>query len=214
MSIKRTEVRRLAQRGSIDRNTAYEIIDQAMVAHVGIIDEGFPVVIPMLCARDGDHLLLHGSSRSRLMRNLADGCEACVTVTLIDSLVLARAAFNHSANYRSLVVFGPTRPLRKLEDKRAALDKFVEQLIPGRSKDARPGNAGELKATLIVAMPIDEFSVKSRSGPPEDKRTDMDLSVWAGELPIRTRFGSPVPAPELEPDTPVPDYINRMIRRR
>lgn len=148
------------------------------------------------------------------MRNLADGCEACVTVTLIDSLVLARAAFNHSANYRSLVVFGPTRPLRKLEDKRAALDKFVEQLIPGRSKDARPGNAGELKATLIVAMPIDEFSVKSRSGPPEDKRTDMDLSVWAGELPIRTRFGSPVPAPELEPDTPVPDYINRMIRRR
>ncbi len=211
MSTNRTDVRRLAQRGSNDRNAAYEILDAAMVAHVGIVDEDFPVVIPMLCARDGDHLLLHGSSRSRLMRNLAEGCNACVTVTLIDSLVLARSTFNHSANYRSLVVFGNARALRKLEAKRAALEKFVEHLLPGRSADARPGNAGELKATLIVAMPIDEFSVKARSGPPVDKRTDMDLPVWAGELPIITRFGTPIAAPELADATDVPDYIKSLF---
>lgn len=211
MSTNRTDVRRLAQRGSNDRNAAYEILDAAMVAHVGIVDEDFPVVIPMLCARDGDHLLLHGSSRSRLMRNLAEGCNACVTVTLIDSLVLARSTFNHSANYRSLVVFGNARALRKLEAKRAALEKFVEHLLPGRSADARPGNAGELKATLIVAMPIDEFSVKARSGPPVDKRTDMDLPVWAGELPIISRFGTPIAAPELADATDVPDYIQSLF---
>ncbi len=214
MSTNRTDVRRLAQRGSNDRNAAYEILDAAMVAHVGIVDEGFPVVIPMLCARDGDHVLLHGSSKSRLMRNLAEGCNACVTVTLIDSLVLARSAFNHSANYRSLVVFGHARALRKLEEKRAALEKFVDHLVPGRSADARPGNAGELKATLIVAMPIDEFSVKARRGPPEDKKTDMDLQVWAGEMPVQTQFGSPIPAPEMPDDADVPDYIKAMIPDR
>ncbi len=212
MSTNRTDVRRLAQRGSSDRNAAYEILDAAMVAHVGIVDEDFPVVIPMLCARDGDHLLLHGSSKSRLMGKLAEGCNACVTVTLIDSLVLARSAFNHSANYRSLVVFGHARALRKLEEKRTALDKFVEHLLPGRSSDARPGNAGELKATLMVAMPIDEFSVKTRSGPPEDKRADMDLPVWAGELPVMTQFGAPVAAPEMADDAEVPDYVKAMLQ--
>ena len=214
MSINRTDVQRLSQRGSADRNAAYEILDQAMVAHVGIVDDGYPVVIPMLCARDGDHLLLHGSSKSRLMRNLAEGCDACVTVTLIDSLVLARSAFNHSANYRSLVVFGRPRALRKLEEKRAALDKFVDQLIPGRSNDARPGNAGELKATLVVAMPIDEFSVKARTGPPVDKRTDMSLPVWAGELPISVHFEQPVAAPETDEKIPLPDYLEALTRRR
>jgi uncharacterized protein len=210
---ERTTVRRMRERGSYDRELAYAIIDEALVCHVGIATDEGPVVIPTLHARDGDELLLHGSAASRLLRTAAGGAEVCVTITLIDGLVLARSAFHHSVNYRSVVVFGHARPVGDLARRRAALDRFVEAIVPGRTDDARPPNDRELRSTLVLALPLDEVSVKVRAGGPVDEPEDEDLPVWAGVVPLTLVPGPPEPDPAMPADhPPTPAYALHYAR--
>jgi uncharacterized protein len=209
---ERTAVRRLPERGSYDADRAYAILDEGIVAHVGLTGEHGPVVIPMLYARDGDRLLLHGSPASRLLRTAASGIDVCATVTLVDGLVLARSAFHHSANYRSVVVFGRATRVHDLDERRAALDVLVESIVPGRTSEARGPNDKELRGTLVLALPLDEMSVKVRTGGPVDEPEDYDLDVWAGVLPLPVVPGRPI-ADEAQPvDRPVPGYLIRYSR--
>jgi nitroimidazol reductase NimA-like FMN-containing flavoprotein (pyridoxamine 5'-phosphate oxidase superfamily) len=208
----RTTVRRLPERAAYDRETTHAILDEGLVAHVGIATDDGPVVIPMLYGRDGDRLLLHGSPASRLLRGGAKGTDLCVTVTLVDGLVLARSAFHHSMNYRSVVVFGTATPIADLGERRAALDVLVDRLVPGRRADARPPSEKELRGTLVLALPLDECSVKARIGGPKEEPEDMDLPVWAGVIPITTTYGVPVPDVELAGDPPVPAYASAYRR--
>jgi hypothetical protein len=208
----RTTVRRLPERASYDRAAAHSILDEGLVAHVGLATADGPVVIPMLYGRDGDVVLLHGSPASRLLRGGAKGTEMCVTVTLVDGLVLARSAFHHSMNYRSVVVIGRATPVGDLTDRRAALDVLVEHIVPGRTADARPPNERELRGTLVLALSLDECSVKVRTGGPIDDDDDMDLPVWAGVIPLTTVAGSPVSTTDLHVDASVPAYAERYAR--
>ena len=202
----RSRVRRLPQRGSYDRTVIDAILDEGIVAHVGFVHEGSVFVIPMGYARDGDRLLLHGSSASRLMRLLAEGTEAAVTVTLLDALVLARSYFHHSMNYRSVVVLGRTSEVAEETKKRRALDVLLSRLVPGRHGDARRTNDIELKATLVASIPIEEVTAKLRTGPPADDDEDLALPYWAGLVPVKTTFGPPEPAPDLRDGIEAPSY--------
>ncbi|HEX6421691.1 MAG TPA: pyridoxamine 5'-phosphate oxidase family protein [Acidimicrobiales bacterium] len=208
----RTAVRRLPERASYDRSEVDAILDEGLVAHVGIATDEGPVVIPMLYARDGDRLLLHGSPASRLLRSGKRGTDMCVTVTLVDGLVLARSAFHHSMNYRSVVVLGRAVPVDDPVERRTALDRLVEHIVPGRTADAREPNDRELRGTLVLALPLDECSAKVRTGGPVDEDEDMDLPVWAGVVPLATVPGTPVPAGDLRGDPPVPAYARRYAR--
>jgi len=193
----RTRIRRLPEKAVDDVATLHAVLDAARVAHVGILDEdGAPVVVPVGCARDGDRLLLHGSTGSRLFRRLAAGAEVCATVTLLDAMVLARSAFESSMHYRSAMVFGRATEVPAGE-KVAALRAMSEAWLPGRWDTLRPPHARELAATLVLALPLDEWSVKVSDGPPEDPDDDLDAPVWAGVLPLVTSYGEPVPAPDL-----------------
>jgi nitroimidazol reductase NimA-like FMN-containing flavoprotein (pyridoxamine 5'-phosphate oxidase superfamily) len=200
-------VRRLPDRGSYDAAAARAILDEGLVAHVGLATDAGPVVIPMLYGRDGERLLLHGSPASRLLRSGAGGTPLCATVTLVDGLVLARSAFHHSMNYRSVVVFGTATPIDDLAERRAALDALVDHLVPGRGPEVRAPSEREVRGTLVLCLPLRECSVKVRSGPPVDEDEDMDLPVWAGVLPLTTVAGAPVPAPDLRPGAPLPDSV-------
>ena len=202
----RSRVRRLPVRGSHDRAVIDAILDEGIVAHVGFVHEGSPFVIPMGYARDGDRVLLHGSSASRLMRLLAAGVEAAVTVTLLDALVLARSYFHHSMNYRSVVVLGQTAEVAGESEKRRALDVLLSRLVPGRHGDARPTNDIELKATLIASLPVEEATAKLRTGPPMDDDEDLALPYWAGLVPVNTTFGPPESAPDLRQGIEAPPY--------
>ncbi|HEX6236035.1 MAG TPA: pyridoxamine 5'-phosphate oxidase family protein [Acidimicrobiales bacterium] len=202
----RTTVRRVPDRARYERAEAAAILDEALICHVGLATDDGPVVIPMLHARDGDRLLLHGSPASRLLR-AARTADICATTTLIDGLVLARSAFHHSVNYRSVVVMGRATPLDDLADRRAALDVLVERVVPGRTADARPPNDRELRKTTVLALPLDECSVKVRTGGPVDEPADMDLPVWAGVVPAAITFGPPQPDPALPAGVPVPGYV-------
>ena len=208
----RSRVRRLPGRGSHDRAVIHAILDEGIVAHVGFVHDGAPFVIPMGYARDGERLLLHGSAASRLMRLLASGVEAAVTVTLLDALVLARSYFHHSMNYRSVVVLGRTAAVTDEAEKRRALDTLLDRLVPGRHGDARPTNASELKATLVAALPIVEATAKIRTGPPADDDDDLALPHWAGLVPVNTSFGPPEPAPDLEAGREPPGYVTGYAR--
>ena len=208
----RSRVRRLPQRGSYDRAVIDQVLDEGIVAHVGFVHEGSPFVIPMGYARDGDRLLLHGSSASRLMRLLAAGTEAAVTVTLLDALVLARSYFHHSMNYRSVVVLGRTTAVSEENEKRRALDVLLSRLVPGRHGDARPTNDLELKATLVASIPIQEATAKLRTGPPADDDEDLALPYWAGLFPVNTTFGPPAPAPDLRDGIEPPAYARNYGR--
>ena len=209
---ERAKVRRLPKRGHYDRETIYPILDEGLICHVGFQVEERPYVIPMNYARDGDRLIIHGSVASRLLSHLAEGFEACVTVTLLDGLVLARSTFHHSMNYRSVVAFGRARPIHDETLKNAALDVLVEHLVPGRSADARRPDAKELAATEVLEFPLDEASAKIRTGPPGDNDEDLELEVWAGLIPLPTEAGSPEPAPDLRPGIETPDYVERYSR--
>ncbi len=193
---ERTRLRRLPQRAIESRSEIDAILDRGLVAHVGIAgaDGEAPFVIPMVYARDGDRLLLHGSSASRLLRALAAGAPACATVTLLDGLVVARSAFHHSLNYRSVVVFGRGRALEEPGEKRRALDAIVEHVLPGRSREARAPNDLELRATTVVALAIDEVSGKRRTGMPVDDESDLALPIWAGLVPLALRAAEPLAA--------------------
>lgn len=199
---ERTELKRIPERGHFDRDTVNAIIDEAMICHVGIVDEdGRPVVIPTFHGRDGDDLLIHGSAASRLLRT-ARNSEISVSITLIDSLVVARSAFHHSANYRSVVLFGVPEQITDDDEASRALDVLVEALIPGRSGEVRPHTRNEIKATSVLRLPITEASAKIRNGPPVDDEEDMDTEVWAGLLPIHTTFGEPVTDDDMRMDLP------------
>ncbi len=187
----RIVVRRLPERADYQRESAYAILDEGLVAHVGFEVDGQPLVIPMAYGRDGDRLLLHGSVASRLQRRLASGLPACVTVTLLDALVLARSQFHHSMNYRSVVVLGTATRIRDEEASRRALERIVEHIVPGRSAEARGASAGELRLTSVLEMPIEAVSVKARTGGPVDDEADLASGVWAGLVPVSTTFGAP-----------------------
>ena len=199
---------RLAERVSYDRATAHAVLDEAVVAHVGYVVDGRPVVLPQLHARVGDVLYLHGSTGARALRAARDGgLPVCVTVTLLDGLVLARSAFHHSINYRSVVVHGTAAVVDDPAEKAAALEALVAAVVPGRPAGARGPDRKELAATTVLRLPLEEVSVKARSGPPKDEPGDLDLPFWAGVLPLATVPGTPIPAPELTAGAEVPDHV-------
>jgi nitroimidazol reductase NimA-like FMN-containing flavoprotein (pyridoxamine 5'-phosphate oxidase superfamily) len=210
----RSTVRRLADRGTYEQDEIRAILDEALVAHVGFVADGQPFVIPMGYGRDGDWLYLHGSPGSRMLRALAGGAPVCVTVTLLDGLVVARSAFHSSMNYRSVVVLGVPEQIEGLAEKRRALDKLVEHLIPGRTAEARPMTDAELRKTLVVRLSLEEASAKVRTGPPKDDEEDYALPVWAGVLPLVTAPGPPVPDPRLGAGVAVPASVTRYGRRK
>ncbi len=203
----RSQVKRHPERGRYDAASIYPIVDAALICHVGFVDEGQPFVIPMLHAREGDSILLHGASSSRLLRYAEAGGELCITITLLDGIVLARSVFNHSVNYRSAVLFGRGQPIEGEAERLRALEVFTERLIPGRWRDARPPSQAELRQTAIVVVPIDSATAKIRTGPPKDATSDLELPVWAGVLPLHQATGAPIPEPELAPDVPLPEYL-------
>lgn len=207
----KNRVRRVPQRGHYDRETVYAIVDAALICHVGFVQDGQPFVIPTLHARRGDELLLHGASTSRLMQLAAAGAPLCVTVTHVDGIVLARSVFHHSINYRSAVLFGEGRAVTDPDEKMAALAAFTERLIPGRWQDARPPNETELKATAVIALPIETASAKIRTGPPGDDEADYARDTWAGVLPLAVHAGPLQPDPLLADGIPVPDYLQKMV---
>jgi uncharacterized protein len=204
----RTRVRRLPKRGVYDRASIDAILDEGLVAHLAFAGEGGqPYAIPTLHARVGDEVWVHGSSASRTLRTLGRGARACLTVTLVDGLVLARSIFNHSVNYRSVIVLGEARAVTEPGEKRAALAAFAERVAPGRWDDARPPSVSELKATSILVLPLDEASAKVRTGPPLDGEADHALDVWAGVVPIRLVRGEPMPDPALRAGIGLPHYL-------
>ena len=206
----RTRARRLPERAAYDRATVHAILDEGFICHVGFVAGGQPYVIPTGYARVGETVYLHGSTGSRL--GLWPGMEVCVTVTLLDGLVLARSAFHHSMNYRSVMALGRTRAVRDPEEKEAALRALVEHIVPGRSDEVRGADRRELAATAVLAVGLDEVSAKVRTGPPKDDDPDYDLPVWAGVLPLALTPGDPVPDPVLDPAVPPPDHVTTWAR--
>jgi nitroimidazol reductase NimA-like FMN-containing flavoprotein (pyridoxamine 5'-phosphate oxidase superfamily) len=209
---ERTTLKRLPQRGSYDREIVYRILDEGFVCHVGFAVEGQPFVIPTAYGRVGDKLYIHGSAASRALRGMGAGIPVCVTVTLVDGLVLARSAFHHSINYRSVVILGAATMVEAAEEKMTALRAFTEHVIPGRWDDVREPNDQELKGTSVLALPLVEVSAKVRTGPPKDDEEDMTIPVWAGEVPLRITTGSPVDDPRLSAGFRPPAYVMRYSR--
>jgi nitroimidazol reductase NimA-like FMN-containing flavoprotein (pyridoxamine 5'-phosphate oxidase superfamily) len=206
-STPRTRLRRLPARGVHEREAIDAILDEALIAHLGFVDDGHPFVIPTLHARIGDIVYVHGSAASRMIRTLSEGVPACLTVTLLDGIVLARSAFHSSVNYRSVVVLGVARPVEGPPERLRALEAITERLAPGRWAEVRWPTAQELKGTRVLAMTLDETSAKVRTGPPEDDPDDYALPVWAGVIPVHTVAGAPVPDPRaprhIAPSRPV-----------
>ena len=198
----RTRIRRIAENAHYDATTLHAILDAAYVCHVAFVDEKGTHCIPTACWREGEHLYIHGSNGGRLIKLLAKGTQACVTVTHIDGLVLARSAFNHSMNYRSAMVYGQ---FEKVEEKAAALDTFMRHLAPGREHEARPGNSKELAATTVMRISLAEAACKVRSGGPNDDDDDMAVAAWAGVLPLVQQRGAPVVDPQCT--VPAPAYV-------
>jgi uncharacterized protein len=209
---ERTRVVREPHRGIYDRETIYKILDEAFVCHVGFAIEGQPYVIPTLFARVGDAIYFHGSAASRMLRGASAGIAVCITVTLVDGIVLARSVFNHSMNYRSVVALGKAELVDGPDEKLTALHAFTEKILPGRWNDARQPNEKELKATSILRLPLTEVSAKVRSGPVEDDAEDYALPVWAGIVPLRLVADAPVRDERCDPAIPVPGYAAHYVR--
>ena len=208
----RVRLRRRRDRGSHERETIDAILDEALVAHLGIVEDGQPLVLPTLHARDGDVVYCHGSVASRTIRAMATGAPVCLTVSLIDGLVLARSAMHHSANYRSVVLLGRARLVEDRDEVLAGFEAIVERLVPGRWSDVRAPTEKELKATALVALGIEEASAKVRTGPPLDDEPDYALPAWAGVIPLSLHAGEPVPDPRLAEGIAAPDYARRYTR--
>jgi nitroimidazol reductase NimA-like FMN-containing flavoprotein (pyridoxamine 5'-phosphate oxidase superfamily) len=203
----RVRLRRKRERGSYERDVIDAILDEALIAHLGTVsDDGQPIVVPMLHARSGDVVYCHGSVASRSLRAMREGMPACLTVSLLDGLVLARSAMHHSANYRSAMILGIAREVEDESEKQAALRAIVEHIVPGRAAHIRGPSANELKATAVLALPIDEASAKVRTGPPIDDDEDHAIDVWAGVLPLRTVLGAPEPDPALRAGIELPAH--------
>ena len=205
----RTTLRRLPNRGVYDRASIHSILDEGLICHVGFVVDGQPYVIPTIHVRVGEQLFFHGSPASRMLRALEQGVEVCVTVTLLDGLVLARSAFHHSMNYRSAVVFGTAMPVASSEEKLRVLRALSDHLIKGRWQEVRTPSPSELKGTLVLSLPIDEASAKVRTGPPVDDGDDYVLPVWAGVLPLKIVAAEPVADTRLPQDIATPAYITR-----
>ena len=202
-----TKFRREAERGSHDFDLACEVLDAGKVCHVGFMLDNQPYVIPMAYGRLDKQLLLHGSVASRVMKALASGVPCCVTVTHFDGLVYARSTFSSSMNYRSTMVFGTAREITDLDEKRPAIQALVDHLMPGRRADLRKSTLQELNATTLLSIPIETFSTKCRTGPPKDKKADLDAEVWAGVVPLELSAGEPIDAPDITPGVKKPDYL-------
>ncbi len=209
---ERTTVKRLPKRGVYDRASVYAILDEAFICHVGFAVDDKSYVIPTSYGRIGDWLYVHGSAASRMLRELGKGIDVCVTVTLVDGLVLARSAFHHSINYRSVVVFGKAEAVEDPSEKMAALEAFTEHIVRGRWAEVRQPDEGEMKATLVLRLPLEEASAKVRTGPPVDDEDDYRLPVWAGVVPLEIVASDPVDDPRLGPGTSPPAYAARYHR--
>ncbi|NUK54555.1 pyridoxamine 5'-phosphate oxidase family protein [Streptomyces lunaelactis] len=206
----RTVPTRSRERAAYDRELVHSILDEAYVCHLGFVRDGAPVVLPTLYARVDDHLYVHGSTGSRPLRMAGEtdpGLPVCLTVTHVDGLVLARSAFHHSMNYRSVVVHGTAHQVTTVEEKRAALDALVDHVVPGRADDSRPANAKELAATAVLRLDLTEVSAKIRTGGPNDDPEDATLPYWTGVVPLSTRYGTPIPAEDLDESIGVPEYL-------
>jgi uncharacterized protein len=210
----RTRVVREPHRGVYDRAEAYKILDEGFICHVGFVIDGQPFVIPTGFGRDGDYLYIHGSAASRMLRNMDEGISVCVTVTVLDGLVLARSIFNHSMNYRSVVVLGIATAVKKSDEKLNALHALSEHILPGRWVESRQPNEQELKATLVLRLPITEFSAKVRQGPPLDDEEDYAFPTWAGVIPLKMVAGQPINDPRLDSRIPIPAYARAYSRKR
>jgi uncharacterized protein len=208
----RTTLRRLPARGHFDRATVNAILDEALVCHVGFVSEGQPFVIPTIHARAGDQVFVHGSAASRMLKTLQGGVPVCLTVTLVDGLVLARSAFHHSMNYRSVVVLGDAQPVTDDGEKWDALHAIVEHVAPGRWREVREPSVKELAGTLVLRLPIEEASAKVRTGPPLDDEEDYALECWAGVLPLRLTPGAPIPDPRMTGGRPLPPSVTAYAR--
>jgi nitroimidazol reductase NimA-like FMN-containing flavoprotein (pyridoxamine 5'-phosphate oxidase superfamily) len=212
---KRVRLIREPGRAAYDRVTIDSILDAAMVAHLGFVHEGQPFVIPTLHARVGDVVYIHGSSASRMLRSLGGGMPACLTATILDGIVLSRSVYEHDINYRSVVLLGRLTEISGEDAKNAALEAFMERLVPGRWAEARPPSRAELKAASILQLPIDEASAKVRTGHPDDADSeDGQLDVWAGHIPVTVRYGEPVPDPALRDGIPMSRAAAALVRAR
>lgn len=211
---QRTTLKRLPKRGVYDRELVYRILDEGFICHVSFAVDGQPFVIPTGYARVGDQLYIHGSQVSRMLRTLSGGIDACVAVTLIDGLVLARSAFHHSVNYRSVVIFGRASIVEEREAKLAALFAFSEHVIPGRWDDVREPTEQELKATTVLTLRLEEVSAKVRTGPPIDDEADYALKVWAGVLPLQLVAGAPIKDPRSPEGIEPPSYTLKYTREK
>ncbi len=209
----RTKVKRLPARGHYDSETINAILDEALVCHVGFSVDGQPYVIPTSYARVGDMLYIHGSAASRMLREITKGIEICVTVSLIDGLVLARSAFHHSINYRSVLILGQATLVEDIDEKNRALEAITEHIVPGRWTAVRPPTELELKGTSVLSLPISEASAKVRTGPPVDDEEDYALDVWAGVLPMSLETGNPIADPRIKAGIEVPDYVQNYRRK-
>jgi len=209
---EKTKIRRLPKRGNYDRDVINTILDEAFICHVGFVLDGQPYVIPTGFARVGGDLYIHGSAASRMLRTLSESVEVCVTVTLVDGLVLARSAFHHSINYRSVVVLGKATMVDDPSEKDKALEAITEHIVPGRWADVRWPNELELKATTVLKLPIEEASAKIRTGGPIDDDEDYDMDVWAGVLPLSLTPGAVLPDERIKPNVAVPGYVSEYKR--
>ncbi|HEY1468507.1 MAG TPA: pyridoxamine 5'-phosphate oxidase family protein [Candidatus Acidoferrum sp.] len=209
---ERTQVKRLPKRGHYERETVYNILDSAFVCHVGFSVDGQPFVIPTNFGRSGDTLYLHGSAASRMLKTLSGGVPVCVTVTHVDGLVLARSAFHHSVNYRSVMILGKAQLVEDPAEKMEALRIFTEHVMKGRWNDVRIPTEQELKATTVLSLPLEEVSAKVRTGGPIDDEADYALPVWAGVLPLETVAKVPVPDTQRKNDVAIPEYLKNYKR--
>src|SRR5579863_3220496 len=210
----RTRLVREADRAVYDRAAAYQILDEGFICHVGFVADGQPFVIPTGYGRVGDNLYIHGSAASRMLRRVDEGVAVCVTVTLLDGLVLARSIFNHSMNYRSVVILGTARAVNDSKEKLEALRLLSEHILPGRWAESRQPNEKELKATSVLRLPIEEFSAKVRQGPVVDDEEDYAFSTWAGVIPLAMVAGEPIDDARLMPGVRVPEYARGYARKR
>src|SRR5580700_10336524 len=209
---QRTQVKRLPDRGAYDSETVFKILDEGLICHVGFSVDGQPYVIPTGFARVENTLYIHGSAASRMLRTLAEGVQVCVTVTLLDGLVLARSAFHHSMNYRSVVVLGRATLVTDPEEKIKALEALTEHIVRGRWNDVRLPTEAERKATAVLALPLAEVSAKIRQGPPKDDEADYQLPIWAGVVPLRVASSAPVSDPRLIAGPQPPAYAKKYLR--